>query len=51
MSAEKCARKAVKAIARGKRRKLIGGAELLMVHIKRLCPSLFFFLARRVSSV
>ena len=51
VSAEKCARKAVKAIARGKRRKLIGGVELLMVHIKRLCPSLFFFLARRVSSV
>ncbi len=50
MAADKCARIAVRAIARGKRRKLIGGKELLMVYIKRLCPWLFFKLAPKVSS-
>ena len=49
MSVERCARIAVRAIARGNRRKLIGGKELIMVYLKRWCPPLFFILARRVN--
>lgn len=51
VSARKCAGKAVRAIARGRRRVMIGGIELIMVWIKRLCPGLFFRLAGKVSSV
>ncbi len=50
MPVDKCARIAVRAIARGKRRKLIGRYELLMVYIRRFCPWLFFKLARKVSA-
>lgn len=50
MSAEKCARIAVRAIAKGRHRKLIGGVELLMVHIKKYLPCLFFKLAGKVSA-
>lgn len=50
MSAERCARIAVNAIARGRRRKLIGGVELLMAYIKKWCPALFWALASKVSS-
>lgn len=49
MSVEKCAVKAIKAIGKEKRRKLIGGKELLMVQFHRFCPSIFFRLARKVS--
>lgn len=51
MPVDKCARIAVRAIRRGRRRKLIGGIELLMVYIKKWCPALFFKLAGKVSSV
>ncbi|MDO4190140.1 MAG: SDR family NAD(P)-dependent oxidoreductase [Bacteroidales bacterium] len=47
---EKCAKQALKAIAKHKHRKLIGGSELLMVYIKKWCPPLFFKLARKVSA-
>lgn len=50
MSSEKCARIAVRAIARGKHRKLIGGVELVMVYIKKYLPWLFFKLAPKVSA-
>lgn len=50
MSAEKCARIAVGAIARGRRRKLIGGKELLMFYIRRLCPPLFYKIAGKISA-
>lgn len=51
MAVEACARIAVGAIVRGKRRKLVGGVELLMVYIKKWCPCLFFKIANKVSSV
>lgn len=51
MPVDKCARIAVRAIRRGRRRKLIGGIELIMVYIKKWCPALFFRLAGKVSSV
>jgi short-subunit dehydrogenase len=50
MDAGKCARIALKAVIKGKRRRLIGGKELLMVYIKKYMPSLFYKLARQVSA-
>lgn len=50
MDAGKCARIAVNAIARGRRRKLIGGVELLMAHLHKWTPSLFWALAGKVSA-
>ena len=46
----KCARIALRAVAKGKRRKLIGGKELLMVYIKKYIPPLFYLLANRISA-
>ncbi|MDR2916563.1 MAG: SDR family NAD(P)-dependent oxidoreductase [Tannerella sp.] len=50
MDVNKCARIALRAIAKGKHRKLIGGKELLMVYIKKFVPSLFFKIARNISA-
>lgn len=50
MPADVCARIAVKAIAKGRHRKLIGGKELLMVYIRKWLPCLFFKLAPKVSA-
>ena len=50
MDVNKCARIALRAILRGKRRKLIGGKELLMVYIKKYIPALFYLLARKISA-
>ena len=50
MDADKCARIALRAIAKEKHRKLIGGKELLMVYIKKYIPSLFYKLARKISA-
>lgn len=50
ISVDKCARKAVRAIARGRHRKLIGGIELVMVYIKKWFPGLFFKIAGRVKA-
>ena len=50
MDVNKCARIALRAIAKGKRRKLIGGKELLMVYIKKFVPPLFYKLARNISA-
>jgi short-subunit dehydrogenase len=50
MDAGKCARIALRAISKEKRRQLIGGKELLMVYIKKYIPPLFYKLARKVSA-
>ena len=50
MDVDKCARIAVRAIARRKHRKLIGGFELTMVYIKKWCPWLYYKLAGRISA-
>jgi short-subunit dehydrogenase len=50
MSAEKAARKIVKAIKKQKPEVLVGGSELLMVHIKRFLPGLSRRLARRINA-
>ena len=50
MNVDKCARIALRAIRDGKRRKLIGGNELLLVFLKKYVPPLFYTLARKVSA-
>jgi short-subunit dehydrogenase len=50
MSAEACAAQIVKAIRRRRPEVNIGGAELVMVYLKRFLPGLFRRLARRVSA-
>jgi len=51
MSVEECASKAVKAIARGRRKVLIGKSELLMAYIYKWLPSLYFVLSKKISAV
>ncbi|MDY0199039.1 MAG: SDR family oxidoreductase [Tenuifilaceae bacterium] len=50
MSAERCAKIYLKAIAKGKPEVLIGGKELLMVHVKRLFPSIFFKVINKINT-
>lgn len=50
MSAEKAAKKIVKAIKKRKPEVLVGGKELLMVYIKRFLPGLARNLVRKVSA-
>jgi len=49
LTADKAARQIVKAIAKGKREKLIGGKELSMVYIKRFFPSLCLKMIQHIS--
>lgn len=46
----KCARKAIKAIARGKHQKVIGGFDTIMVPFYKYIPCLFRLIARNVSA-
>lgn len=48
ISAEECAKQYLKAIAKRKTEVFIGGKELLMVHIKRLFPSIFFRIITKI---
>ncbi len=50
MDVTKCAKIAVKAIRKKKKKKLIGGKELLMVHFYKFIPPLFYKLAKKVSA-
>jgi len=49
MDVHRCAKIALRAIRKGKRRKLIGGKELSMVFLKKYIPFLFYLLARKIS--
>lgn len=49
MKSDVAARKILKAIAREKKEILVGGKELLMVHIRRFLPGLYYRMARRVN--
>ena len=51
ISADKAARKIVRAIRRGRREVLVGGKELLMVYVKRFFPGLCAFIGSRISPV
>ena len=50
MDVNKCARIAVRAIAKGKHRQLICEKEWIIVYAKRFIPPLFWLLARKVSA-
>jgi short-subunit dehydrogenase len=50
MSAQKCARKYIKAIKKGKPEAIIGGKELIMIYLKRFLPCLFFRLIGKVKA-
>jgi len=48
MSAEKCAKRYLRAIRKDKKEVLIGGKELLMVYIHKFFPKLFYTLAQKI---
>ncbi len=50
MKVDRCAKIALRAILKGRHRRLIGGSELLMVYIRKYIPCLFYRLARKVSA-
>jgi short-subunit dehydrogenase len=50
ISAEACAEQYIKAIEKNKKEVLIGGKELMMVHIKRFFPALFNKLATKIKA-
>jgi short-subunit dehydrogenase len=50
ISAEKAAKKIVKAIDKQKPEVLVGGKELLMVHIKRFFPGLARKMVRKIKA-
>jgi short-subunit dehydrogenase len=47
---EKCADQIIKGIRRNKREVFIGGAEVVLVYIKRFFPALFYRIARKASA-
>jgi short-subunit dehydrogenase len=49
ISAEACARKYLDAIHKRKREVLIGKKELLMAHLRRFFPRLFFLVAGKIN--
>lgn len=49
ISAEKCARKIVKAIKRNKKELWVGGSEILMIYIRKYLSPLFHILARKIN--
>jgi len=48
ISPEKAARRIIKGIMNNKKEILVGGTELFLLHIRRLCPWLFFRIADKV---
>lgn len=50
ISPEKAARIIIKGIVRNKREILVGSSELIMLHIRRYCPWLFFRIADKIKS-
>lgn len=50
MSADKCANIIVKGLAKKRKEILVGNEELLMVHIRRFLPSLYYKLAKKVKA-
>ena len=48
ISAQKCAKKYLKAIRKDKKEVLIGSTELLMVYIHKFFPKIFYKLARKI---
>lgn len=50
MSADKCAKIVFKGLAKKKKEILVGNEELLMVHIRRFLPRLYYRMAKNVSA-
>ncbi|MBN2347654.1 MAG: SDR family oxidoreductase [Bacteroidales bacterium] len=50
MPADVCARKIVRALAKKKKEFLVGGKEVIMVHIRRFLPRLYYKLASRLKA-
>jgi short-subunit dehydrogenase len=48
MSAEDASKKICRNLAKEKKEILVGGADLLMVQIRRFCPPLYYYLSSRV---
>lgn len=48
MPADKCAKVIVRKIRKEKKEILVGGKELMMVHIRRFFPALYYYLSTRV---
>ncbi len=48
LSAEACAKKILKGIARGKKEILVGRKELLLVHIRRFMPWLYYRIVNKI---
>lgn len=48
MDAKKCAKIVVRKLKQEKKEILVGGKEMIMVHIRRFFPRLFYYLAERV---
>lgn len=48
ISPDLAAKKIIKSLSKNKKEILIGGKEILMVKIKRLCPSLFYLIAKKL---
>jgi short-subunit dehydrogenase len=48
VSPEKAARQIIRGLAKNKREILVGSSELLMLHIRRFIPALFFRIAGRI---
>ena len=49
-SADVCAKKIMSASSRGSREVYVGGPEIYIALVKRICPNLFFKLITRVSA-
>ena len=50
ISPEECSKKMIKAIEKNKKEVLIGGKELLLVHLKRFLPFLFYKIANKTEA-
>lgn len=50
ISAKKCSEKFIRAIEKNKKEVLIGGKEVIMVHLKRFVPSLFYRIASQIKA-
>ncbi len=50
MSAEECAKHYIKAIKKGRAEVLIGGKEIIMFHLRRFFPRLFFKIIGKIKS-
>jgi dehydrogenase/reductase SDR family member 7B len=51
ITAEKAARQILKGLEKERKEILVGGSELLMVHIRRFFPSLYYILATKIKPV